>query len=771
MLRGLWLAALAFPAYAAISKMHIVYMTHLDAGFTDTTRNVCDLYFEKYFPQAFLLADALKANCTDPATCPTYRWTQFPWLIQEFLDGRAGCAHRQRTPEEVSRMEKAIEDDVIVWHANALNNFNELLDTELLEYSLQMRQRLNARFSKSHGNLVGKLTDVTGMTRAAVPVISKYGVKAFHVGYNGVGGLPILPGQGTPYQSGSSFCGLDSGCPMEAVFRWKDVESETELLMMIEAQYGGMIPIPVGPTEEIALYFYYTMDNGGVPKPEEVTNLWANLRTQYPNVQLVASTLDDFMQDVLDRADMLQIPEVTGEIGDSWLYGAGADPIKVSTFRQSRRFMSAALASGTIQSSWWQYDSYMRRLLKGPPEHNWGLSVGGVCQDCRGNFNTWVTATFNEARSQDAFRKFDCPDGFMPGAARWGGKAVCGYDAMEHEWAEQREWMHPIPSWSGVLGWSRFNRDVSDVKTVAAIEKKWINFARDLELQLVDLTAPTPPSVSGLQPLQLPSQNIRCGNVTIGFDAEGAIGYLMDSNYKVWANGSNVLGQFRYTTYSHDDFVTFGQEWNNHGDDFDKPGMELSGAESKEWIYKVAGVYFQPYRGGCRVVVELNADEACSSIYGPPLNVSVEYLVGPAASRSLVDISLIWNNKVATRLPEALWMSFVPIASASAKWVMNILSSSIDPLDVVLRGTRFMHAVWDGYQLIDQGRTLTIQPLDTPLVAPGDRDHLLRYSTHGDQPDVIRGGMHSNIYNNAWGTAFAQWYDDDGVARWVLSSM
>ncbi len=35
-------------------------------------------------------------------------------------------------------MEKAIEDDVIVWHANALNNFNELLDTELLEYSLQV---------------------------------------------------------------------------------------------------------------------------------------------------------------------------------------------------------------------------------------------------------------------------------------------------------------------------------------------------------------------------------------------------------------------------------------------------------------------------------------------------------------------------------------------------------------------------------------------------------------------------------------------------------
>lgn len=32
----------------ALSKIHLVFMTHLDLGFTDTTRGVCDEYFDKY---------------------------------------------------------------------------------------------------------------------------------------------------------------------------------------------------------------------------------------------------------------------------------------------------------------------------------------------------------------------------------------------------------------------------------------------------------------------------------------------------------------------------------------------------------------------------------------------------------------------------------------------------------------------------------------------------------------------------------------------------
>ena len=98
-----------------LTKIHVVYMTHLDLGFTNTTRNVCDEYADEYFPAAFATAAALRRNCTDAKTCPTFRWTEFPWIIQEFLDGGTGCAHNRRTVAQLAAMEAAIERDDIIW--------------------------------------------------------------------------------------------------------------------------------------------------------------------------------------------------------------------------------------------------------------------------------------------------------------------------------------------------------------------------------------------------------------------------------------------------------------------------------------------------------------------------------------------------------------------------------------------------------------------------------------------------------------------------------
>ena len=59
-----------------------------------------------------------------------------------------------------------------------------------------------------------------------------------------------------------------------------------------------------------------------------------------------------------------------------------------------------------------------------PPEHNWGLSVGSACRDCRSSaapgfpFGTWATAAFAVARESAGLRRYDCPAGFAPGSAR-----------------------------------------------------------------------------------------------------------------------------------------------------------------------------------------------------------------------------------------------------------------------------------------------------------------------------------------------------------------
>jgi hypothetical protein len=109
-------------------------------------------------------------------------------------------------------MEAAIKRDDIIWHANAVNFLTEVLDEPLWDYSLHMKDKLNNRFNKSHGILAGKLTDTTGMSKSAIPALAKHGVKAFHIGYNGVGGLPDV----------------------DSTFMWHHEATQTSLLTMIE---------------------------------------------------------------------------------------------------------------------------------------------------------------------------------------------------------------------------------------------------------------------------------------------------------------------------------------------------------------------------------------------------------------------------------------------------------------------------------------------------------------------------------------------------------
>jgi len=801
-----------------LTKIHVVYMTHLDLGFTDTTRNVCDKYFDVFFPNAFNTSRTLRALCTDPATCPTFRWTEFPWLIQEYLDGRAGCSHRRRTPFEVQDMEQAIADDDVLWNANALNWLTEVADKELFGYGLAMRAKLNARFNKTHGTLLAKLTDTTGMSRSAIPTLAAHGVKAIHIGYNGVGGLPIVNAAAneSEYRYGSSFCGPDdTGCPAEAIFRWVEPTTKTELLTMIEACYGDEVAVPesvalarahgkpaprtsllhTAAAPGVALVYHFHLDNTSPPTAEQITTFWAGLQRQFPQATIAASSADAFVADVL-AGDYARIPLVTKELGDSWLYGAPADPVKLSTFRAARRALRDAVAAGTVDPTGANYDSFMRRLMKGPCEHNWGLSVGSACADCRqasypGFPNgTWPTADFAAARESKALRRYECPAGFAEGSARaWSdglvanaSRGACGYGPMEREWAAQREWMHPLPDWSYLRGWTR-------APPSGAAARRWNAFVYALEDALLPLRAPQPPALAGLAPLPLPLRvpmtcGAGAGAVAVGFDAQGRIDSLRRANGgRQWAGPDNLLGRFRYVTYSQADLDEFSAEWAMNEGDFLKSGVAVfADPVSAHWepalVAAAANATGAGAAAGCRFVMSYAmANATAHTRYGAPAALHVAYTVPGAAAGALADVALTWHNKTATRLPESMWMSFTPVAGDAGgaddgwAWSMDVMGYPVDPLDVQRRGTRFKHVVQDGGVTLTgpkPGDRLQVRMLDSALVSPGDIDHLLRYDDHDSRPDALAGGMHANLMNNLWGTAFPQWYDDDGSARFEI---
>jgi hypothetical protein len=176
----------------------------------------------------------------------------------------------------------------------------------------------------------------------------------------------------------------------------------------------------------------------------------------------------------------------------------------------------------------------------------------------------------------------------------------------------------------------------------------------------------------------------------------------------------------------------------------------------------LSGLYTRQEKTGTHFLLELQPPKDDSNHYGCPALVTAEITL--PNDQSEVQYNLQWFDKPANRLPEALWFSFRPRARPNGKWLMDKLSECISPLEVIRNGNRKLHAVGQGIYYRDSQSALTIETLDAPLVATGERS-LLNFNNR--QP-VLSRGMHFNLYNNQWGTNFPMWYEDDARFRFKL---
>lgn len=209
-----------------VERVHVISMTHLDIGFTNTARNICDQYFNKDLPNGIKLSKSLRNSNS------TYRFinTEFPWLILESLDNKAQCAHNLTSIENLEIIKQGILDGDLVWQANALNTFWELTDKEFYKIGLNYKNKLNKMFNKYEGILMGKQTDIPGMSKSLIPLLVYNGIKIFHIGYNGACTVPKLPGEVKMNNQNKFYA-----------FNWLHTQTNTKILMFIEPNYGTNI--------------------------------------------------------------------------------------------------------------------------------------------------------------------------------------------------------------------------------------------------------------------------------------------------------------------------------------------------------------------------------------------------------------------------------------------------------------------------------------------------------------------------------------------------
>jgi len=301
-------------------------------------------------------------------------------------------------------------------------------------------------------------------------------------------------------------------------------------------------------------------------------------------------------------------------------------------------------------------------------------------------------------------------------------------------------------------------------KRTKKMDDPWI-FGQAVTDYLLDSLLPIPfPNVSGLQPYPSsvsPSNPIHCRQFDISFDLNtGAINYLLQMpNKLLWASSNKTIGLVRYRTYSSDEVTRWVKEYTRGGGDFDKQGMSSAKPINNTWLPQwVQGWVNITHDGECHFVHELVLPQMLVVDYGAPQVIFVTYKV--LATEPVIELNVTYLSKTSTRLAEAMFLSFNPIVDDPHGWTMDVLGYPVSPYNVVINGTRHLHAVWEGVSYsspnsIEAGRQLNIRSLDAPLVAPGDINHLLWYD--GQSQPAVENGMHFNLFNNLWGTAFAQW--------------
>jgi hypothetical protein len=308
------------PPPAPVHSVHLVFMNHLDIGYTNFINPVYNEYVHTYYQRAISIAQEMRSY----GGSDRYLYGTHPMLMDLLLNcpPHMDLANNLSVPlqcpadSEVAEFKAAVGRGDIFWHAAPFNLQAENMDTKLFEAGLRMATKYDKMFyGEGPGARRTKTMsdrDVIYVSRSVVPLLAKYNITGLTIGSNGADYPPQVP----------------------KLHLWKDEQSGTEVIVAYHPLgYGGFkkndcAEAPNGH----ALCTSFRSDNQGpVHTTDDVFAALDAVRQEYPKASVFSSTFDAFMEAVEPVKD--QLPVVTREVGDTWMYGAPSDPLKMAQFR------------------------------------------------------------------------------------------------------------------------------------------------------------------------------------------------------------------------------------------------------------------------------------------------------------------------------------------------------------------------------------------------------------------------------------------------------
>ncbi len=693
-----------------IKRVHLVFKTHLDLGFTDLASAVVDEYMFRYIPQTISTCEELRKRGSHERMV----WTTGAWLIHHYLNNA--------DPKYRIRLEKAIEAGDITWHALPFTTHTELMDENLFEFGLSISKALDARFGRT--TTAGKMTDVPGHTIAMVPLLAEQNIRFLHIGINAGSKLPEVP----------------------RLFRWVSPSGQ-EIMVQYDDDYGSSAPIR--GMEDI-LCIVHSHDNSGPPSTDFVIRTYRRLRMRFPGAKIIPSTMDAYAAEI--ERFRFKLPVIDREIGDTWIHGIASDPLKVSRLKNLLRLVPKWAGEGSLDRTEPAYFKLMEPLLLSV-EHTWGLDSKKYLPD----YSNWSPEKFRIARERDFINRRLIPKQYA-----------------FIETFVQREFASLFPYSQGRrdhLSYSFF--ESSHAEKRAYLEKA-------LNALPVALRKTAVAEDRALVPSAVPEENgtgieagkpLELGPWSVVFSNNGAIISLNGIGNRELVIHGESIGLYSYETYGCDQYRDWHRKYNRNFrsnkhwllPDFGKPGMIDATPPPEHRLYhaELATLVLSNSSEGHMVRAVLRMGE--EPPYGAPETVVISYLFHSDGMN--LDITLDWFNKKATRMPEAMWLSFCPLAENKRRWMMVKLGMEIQPFYSVHGGASYVHAV--EALCCDDGETETvIEPLDSPLVSL-EGHHLLHMPDKKEKLSCT-GRFHFVLYNNLWGTNFPLWYEDNGRSRFSI---
>ncbi len=662
------------PVDEDIKRVLLVFKCHLDVGFTDTQANVMATYFKKYYPQAIDLAAHSRQEGGD-----RYIWTTGSWLLYEYLE--------QASSDERKRMEQAVLAGDIAWHALPFSWQTEMLDRSMIEGCLGLSKTLDARFG--YKTIAGKMTDVPGHSRGIVPPLSAGGIRLLDIGVNPASTPPEVPD----------------------VFLWKSPDGSSLAVLYHKHEYGSTVHIP---NSDLAVSIRVRNDNSGPHTPEEIRDIYKEMRARFPNAKVSAANLSQVAAAMEDARASL--PVVTAEIGDTWIYGAPSDPIKVARYREVARLRNEWITGGHFKSG----DATDRQLLRRlalAPEHTWGT-------------DTKRYIDHEHYAPKDLARYLDKPN----------------YQIMERSWQEKRD----------------------DIDAGLANLPPMLQAEARTRLQTLQVIAPDTATMHSADA----SRSIRTAHFEVAFDPKtGSIQQFVNTTTgKSWASPEHPLALFSYETLSHADYISFLSSYVRSNEwwapqDFGKPNIEKLHAESRTWLPTMTGLWIEETKESHRMLARLAIEDAASEQRGLVAWPRSMYLEITCPKKDAVaELRFYALGKAPNRMPEGLWLSFSPKTVQATTWSLSKVNHEVSPAEVVRGGGRRMHAVTDTFTCLDGNERLVIKTLDAPVIAFAPQSPI---NFSEDLPDQGK-GAHVSLFNNAWGTNYPQWAGGDWLYRFSL---